>query len=99
MIEDIFARKTQTLLIVVQSVTGKGTQKKKSYNLRPAATWLQESPEAKQHDESTTNSKLQFFDLKTMATATNNFSFENKLGRGGFGSVFKVVTSESFSYV
>ncbi|OWM77613.1 G-type lectin S-receptor-like serine/threonine-protein kinase At1g11410 isoform X2 [Punica granatum] len=31
------------------------------------------------------------FDLSTIATATNNFSFINKLGQGGFGSVYKGV--------
>ncbi|RVW86377.1 G-type lectin S-receptor-like serine/threonine-protein kinase RKS1 [Vitis vinifera] len=59
------------------------------YNSRLGATWLQDSPGAKEHDESTTNSELQFFDLNTIAAATNNFSSENELGRGGFGSVYK----------
>jgi hypothetical protein len=31
------------------------------------------------------------FDLGTLACATNNFSVENKLGEGGFGSVYKVL--------
>lgn len=34
--------------------------------------------------------ELQFFDLGTLKTATNNFSDENKLGEGGFGVVYKV---------
>lgn len=42
-------------------------------------------------DESRINSELPFFDLSTIAAATNNFSFSNKLGAGGFGSVYKVV--------
>ncbi|ANM66547.1 cysteine-rich RLK (RECEPTOR-like protein kinase) 37 [Arabidopsis thaliana] len=29
------------------------------------------------------------FDLRMIVTATNNFSLENKLGQGGFGSVYK----------
>ena len=80
-------------------MTGKVTQNKMLYNLRSGTTWLQDSPEAKEHDESTTNSELQFFDLNTITAATNNFSSENELGRGGFGSVFKVMTRESFSNV
>ncbi|KAL1188297.1 G-type lectin S-receptor-like serine/threonine-protein kinase [Cardamine amara subsp. amara] len=32
---------------------------------------------------------LEFFDMKTIQTATNNFSLSNKLGQGGFGSVYK----------
>uniref|UniRef100_F6I1Y9 non-specific serine/threonine protein kinase n=1 Tax=Vitis vinifera TaxID=29760 RepID=F6I1Y9_VITVI len=50
------------------------------------------SPGAKEHDESRTNFELQFFDLNTIAAATNNFSSKNELGCGGFGSVYKVVS-------
>ncbi|XP_015574240.2 G-type lectin S-receptor-like serine/threonine-protein kinase At1g11410 isoform X1 [Ricinus communis] len=32
---------------------------------------------------------LPFFDLSAIATATSNFSDDNKLGEGGFGSVYK----------
>jgi hypothetical protein len=35
--------------------------------------------------------ELPMFDLGTLACATNNFSVENKLGEGGFGSVYKVL--------
>lgn len=34
--------------------------------------------------------KLPQFDLVMITKATNNFSLENKLGEGGFGSVYKV---------
>ncbi|KAK6142301.1 hypothetical protein DH2020_022649 [Rehmannia glutinosa] len=33
--------------------------------------------------------ELPLFDLATIATATNNFSRENKIGEGGFGPVYK----------
>ncbi|KAI5571703.1 hypothetical protein BDE02_11G111800 [Populus trichocarpa] len=33
--------------------------------------------------------KLPLFDLDTLACATDNFSVDNKLGEGGFGSVYK----------
>ncbi|PKI73775.1 hypothetical protein CRG98_005846 [Punica granatum] len=39
-------------------------------------------------------SDLPFFDLSTIATATDNFSFINKLGQGGFGSVYKGVLDD-----
>lgn len=32
------------------------------------------------------------FDLDTIRAATNDFSGENKLGQGGFGPVYKVLT-------
>jgi len=41
--------------------------------------------------------ELPSFDLTTVIRATNNFSIENKLGEGGFGPVYKVV-SEAFYY-
>ena len=35
-------------------------------------------------------SDVPFFDLRTISAATNNFNTANKLGQGGFGSVYKV---------
>ncbi|XP_013583493.1 PREDICTED: G-type lectin S-receptor-like serine/threonine-protein kinase RKS1 [Brassica oleracea var. oleracea] len=35
--------------------------------------------------------ELPLFELNTIATATNNFDFRNKLGEGGFGPVYKGV--------
>ena len=34
--------------------------------------------------------EVPFFSLAIIATATNNFSINNKLGEGGFGHVYKV---------
>ncbi|RIA05449.1 hypothetical protein BRARA_K00270 [Brassica rapa] len=34
-------------------------------------------------------SGLNFFEIQTLQTATNNFSASNKLGQGGFGTVYK----------
>ncbi|KAK2350674.1 G-type lectin S-receptor serine/threonine-protein kinase RKS1 [Trifolium repens] len=39
--------------------------------------------------QSNTRSNLPFFSFKTIITATRNFSQENKLGQGGFGTVYK----------
>ena len=61
------------------------------FNLNLSDTWLAHYSKAKQGNESRTPSKLQLFDLSTIAAATNNFSFTNKLGWGGFGSVYKVL--------
>ncbi|XP_062110938.1 G-type lectin S-receptor-like serine/threonine-protein kinase RKS1 [Humulus lupulus] len=44
--------------------------------------------------EECTNSELLLFDLNTIAAATDNFSIDNKLGQGGFGSVYKGMLSD-----
>jgi hypothetical protein len=31
------------------------------------------------------------FDLPTISTATNGFTENNKIGKGGFGTVYKVI--------
>lgn len=36
--------------------------------------------------------ELPLLDLLTLTNATDNFSFANKIGEGGFGQVYKVVT-------
>ena len=40
--------------------------------------------------------EVTFFSLVTIATATDNFSSNNKLGEGGFGLVYKVTLQHAF---
>lgn len=42
--------------------------------------------------------ELPLFDLATVVCATCNFSNDNKLGEGGFGSVFKVKSDDTCSF-
>eukprot|EP00258_Populus_trichocarpa_P032149 XP_024448168.1 uncharacterized protein LOC18095686 [Populus trichocarpa] len=58
---------------------------KKQQKNRKIADALERSPDH-MHKE---DLELPMFDLGTLACATNNFSVENKLGEGGFGSVYK----------
>ncbi|RXH68439.1 hypothetical protein DVH24_030772 [Malus domestica] len=46
-------------------------------------------------DQSKINSELQFFDLTTVVAATDNFSVANKLGKGGFGTVYKALAKDN----
>ncbi|KAL6990874.1 hypothetical protein U1Q18_008997 [Sarracenia purpurea var. burkii] len=52
-------------------------------------TSLETSSMGNQFDESVRNPELPAFDLSTIVAATDNFSFANKLGQGGFGIVYK----------
>ncbi|XP_062016082.1 G-type lectin S-receptor-like serine/threonine-protein kinase RKS1 [Rosa rugosa] len=45
--------------------------------------------EADELEETKRHPELQFFDLNTLMSATDNFSHVNELGQGGFGSVYK----------
>ncbi|PON49912.1 Tyrosine-protein kinase, partial [Parasponia andersonii] len=38
--------------------------------------------------------ELPLFNLSTIVKATNNFSFNNKIGQGGFGAVYKGTLSD-----
>jgi hypothetical protein len=48
-------------------------------------------------DQRKEDMELPTFDLSTIANATDNFSSRNKLGKGGFGSVYKVKVTASSS--
>ncbi|KAL6198024.1 hypothetical protein ACLB2K_027816 [Fragaria x ananassa] len=67
----------------------KGKRSQNEYSF----TSFSESTRAMEPDESSISSDLPFFDLTTIAEATNSFSAANKLGTGGFGSVYKGVLS------
>lgn len=41
---------------------------------------------------------LPLLKLSTVASATNNFSINNKIGQGGFGPVYKVVHISAIIY-
>ncbi|KAE8689723.1 G-type lectin S-receptor-like serine/threonine-protein kinase [Hibiscus syriacus] len=56
-----------------------------------SSSLFEDSLGQKEIDESRRNGDLPFFDLSTIAAATNNFSTDNKLGQGGFGPVYKGV--------
>ncbi|KAI8525275.1 hypothetical protein RHMOL_Rhmol13G0218100 [Rhododendron molle] len=64
--------------------------------VRLAASELAQRPETgnqqvQESNRSTAEEDLELplFDLATISRATNNFSYENKIGEGGFGSVYK----------
>ncbi|KAL1823392.1 hypothetical protein ACET3Z_010170 [Daucus carota] len=42
------------------------------------------------------DAELPLFDFSTLATATNGFSADSKLGEGGFGAVYKNLNSVHF---
>ena len=57
------------------------------------ANWeisVEENYSVNNHEE---DIELPHFDIALIATATNNFSFSNLIGEGGFGLVYKVTES------
>ncbi|XP_062013349.1 G-type lectin S-receptor-like serine/threonine-protein kinase At1g11410 [Rosa rugosa] len=72
---------------------GKRRQNEYLFGHSTGSTYLGQSSGRTDADETRINPDLPFFDLTTVAAATNNFSIENKLGAGGFGSVYKGVLS------
>ncbi|XVF27764.1 hypothetical protein REPUB_Repub14bG0136900 [Reevesia pubescens] len=87
------------LLIVVASLycfvrrqrRAKRRRSKNCYSITRSSSLFEDSIGEKEIDESRRNGDLPFFDLGTIAAATDNFSSDNKLGQGGFGSVYKGV--------
>ena len=63
---------------------GKRRERKHSFRIN-----FEDSPNLQEFD-SMQNLELPFFDLSSIASATDNFSAANQLGQGGFGSVYKV---------
>ena len=55
-------------------------------------TYFEDSLSRRDLDGTRRNSNLPLFDLRTINAATDNFSIANKLGQGGFGLVYKVVS-------
>ncbi|KAH0857540.1 LOW QUALITY PROTEIN: hypothetical protein HID58_085801 [Brassica napus] len=55
-------------------------------NVAPNFMFINTSQDARKNDlEPQDVSGINFFEMHTIRTATNNFSFSNKLGQGGFG--------------
>jgi hypothetical protein len=52
------------------------------------SSWIA-SPVSEGANESSTDTDLPFYPFLSVVAATNSFSFHNKLGEGGFGSVYK----------
>jgi hypothetical protein len=64
--------------------------KRKSNNQSLSFTGTKSSFEGNQLAENNGHPDILVFDLCCIVAATDNFSPTNKLGEGGFGSVFKV---------
>ena len=66
------------------------TMKRKLHNQVSNFIGTKDSLEDNELEDSSRHPDLLIFDLSCIIAATNNFSLTNKLGQGGFGSVFKV---------
>ena len=64
--------------------------KRELHNQSLNFTGTKEYLEGNELEESSRHPDLSIFYLSCIVAATNNFCLTNKLGQGGFGSVFKV---------
>ncbi|KAJ8761632.1 hypothetical protein K2173_004408 [Erythroxylum novogranatense] len=69
-------------------------ERQNKFDFRFTSSYLGDSPSEMELNESRKPSNLPLFDLSTIAEATNNFSLTNKLGEGGFGSVYKGILTD-----
>ncbi|CAA7060797.1 unnamed protein product [Microthlaspi erraticum] len=65
--------------------------KRSSKTFAPSYIDFGESLRFEELQDKARNRELPLFELTTIAAATDEFSFQNKLGEGGFGSVYKGV--------
>ena len=54
--------------------------------------YFEDSPSRRDLDGTRRNSNLPLFDLRIIIAATDSFSITYKLGQGGFGPVYKVIS-------
>ncbi|XP_058197197.1 G-type lectin S-receptor-like serine/threonine-protein kinase RKS1 isoform X5 [Rhododendron vialii] len=85
----VFSSGGQDLYIRVDAVELGITEQQHLLFSPDTTTSLEASSMGKHFDESGTNPELPYFDLSIIVSATNNFSLDNKLGEGGFGTVYK----------
>ena len=63
-----------------------------SYSANSTLPYFEDSPSGRDLDVTRRNSNLPLLDIRTIIATTDNFSIANKLGQGGFGLVYKVVS-------
>ncbi|KAL4607217.1 hypothetical protein ACB092_09G158000 [Castanea dentata] len=86
-----FLMKKKKALLITCFITKK---RHSTYSYRADSTlqYFEDSPSRRDLDGTRRNSNFPLFDLRTIIAATDNFSIANKLGQGGFGLVYKVVS-------
>ncbi|KAF2309175.1 hypothetical protein GH714_001047 [Hevea brasiliensis] len=77
------------ILIAYLWLKKKRKLERKKWHERLFDTYYKDTLEANEVGGRISNPEIAFFDLRTILTATNNFSLANKLGQGGFGFVYK----------
>ncbi|KAJ7946879.1 Receptor-like kinase [Quillaja saponaria] len=73
------------------SLIERSRDRRLSFSIESASTYFQNSESIEDLEGSRRSSDLPLFDLSSTLAATDNFSYANKLGEGGFGSVYKGV--------
>ncbi|CAN8311997.1 unnamed protein product [Cochlearia groenlandica] len=74
---------------IMKRQTESNKQRRSATTFAPSYVDFGESLRFEELQDKARNRELPLFELTTIATATQNFSLHNKLGEGGFGSVYK----------
>jgi interleukin-1 receptor-associated kinase 1 len=81
-----------TLLLLALVLTGVYLRRRKGLKVERSTARRR----ARDDDRSTSYVHPEKFTLRVLRAATGNFAVENKLGEGGFGEVFKVLSLSVF---
>ncbi|KAI4299253.1 hypothetical protein L6164_032730 [Bauhinia variegata] len=84
------------IVYIVHWFVRRKKQVRRKYGKYPSTIDFNDSPSIEDL-QGRQNSDLPFFDLRDIVEATDNFSPDNKLGQGGFGSVYKGLLSNGMA--
>ena len=85
------------MLCVYLTISDKESNQKNRGRLYDSVKHVKDLIEVEGLDEEDNEGiEVPYFDFESILLATNNFSDANKVGRGGYGPVYKVIEADPF---